>query len=150
MLHTQLKADMKAALKAREDVRLTTLRGLLSAITNELIALRRKPDDALEDDSVLRVITRAVKQRKDSIAQFEKGGRDDLVAKEREELGILEAYLPVQASRKEVAAAVNTALSSLGDVPPNKMGIVVGMAMKELRGNADGAMVQEVVREKLS
>lgn len=150
MLQTQLKEDMKAALKAREEVRLTTLRGLLSACTNELVALKRKPDEALEDDAVLAVIKRAVKQRRDSIEQFEKGGRDDLASKEKEELEILEAYLPAQASREDVEAAVDKALANLGDVDPSKMGIVVGAAMKELQGNADGALVKEVVSEKLS
>jgi len=150
MLHQQLKEDMKAALRARAEVRLTTLRGLLSAITNELVALKHKPDEILDDKDVLNVIKRAVKQRKDSIEQFEKGNRDDLAQREKEELAILEVYLPAQASREDVEAAVDRALASLGDVDPSKAGIVVGAAMKELQGNADGAMVKEVVAEKLS
>ncbi|MAZ67645.1 glutamyl-tRNA amidotransferase [bacterium] len=150
MLHAQLKGDMKAALKAREEVRLTTLRGLLSACTNELVTLKRKPDEVLEDDSVLTVIRRAVKQRKDSIEQFEKGGRSDLADKEKEELTILEAYLPAQASREEIEAAVDKALASIGDDGPSKTGIVVGIVMKELLGNADGALVKEIVSTKLS
>jgi len=141
---------MKAALRARAEVRLTTLRGLLSAITNELVALKHKPDEILDDKDVLNVIKRAVKQRKDSIEQFEKGNRDDLAQREKEELAILEVYLPAQASREDVEAAVDRALASLGDVDPSKAGIVVGAAMKELQGNADGAMVKEVVAEKLS
>ena len=149
MLHTQLKEDMKAALKARDDVRLTTLRGLLSAITNELVARKRKPDEVLEDDGVRAVIKRAVKQRRDSIEQFERGGRDDLAAKERAELAVLEAYLPAQASREEIEAAAEKVLSSLGAVDPQKAGVVVGAVMKELNGNADGALVKEVVTEQL-
>ena len=150
MLHTQLKDDMKAALKAREQMRLTTLRGLLSAITNELVAQKRKPDEMLEDDGVLSVIKRAVKQRKDSIEQFEKGGRPELAEKEREELAVLEAYLPAQASREDIATAVDAVLADMGDVDPSKSGIVVGAVMKKLQGNADGALVKEVVSEKLA
>lgn len=151
-LHDTLKNEMREALKAREEVRLTTLRGILSAITNELVTLKRKPDEVLEDDGVLTVIKRAVKQRKDSIEQFEKGGRDDLVQREKEELVILEAYLPAQATTEEIESAVNKALVTLGDVDPStiKVGIVVGAVMKELSGNADGAVVKEIVSKKLS
>jgi len=149
MLQEQLKTDMKTALKARDELRLTTLRGVLSAITNELVAQKRKSDEAATDDDVLAVLKRAVKQRKDSIEQFEKGGRQDLADKEKAELAILEAYLPAQASREEVEAAVQRALDAAGDVDLSKVGIVVGLAMKELRGNADGTLVKEVVTEKL-
>jgi len=140
---------MKEALKAREEVRLTTLRGIISAVTNELVALKRKPDETLEDEGVLAVIKRAVKQRKDSIEQFEKGGRDDLVQREQAELAILKAYLPAQASAEEVEVAVDKALATLGEVDPSKMGIVVGAVMKEMGGNVDGALVKEVVAKKL-
>lgn len=149
MLHQQLKEKMIAALKAREEVTLTTLRGILGAITNELVAQRRKPDEMLEDDGVLSVIKRAVKQRKDSIEQFEKGGRDDLVSREKEELVILEEYLPSQASREEIEAVVVKVIESQGEIDPSKMGIVVGAVMKELAGNADGSIVKEIVAEKI-
>ena len=141
---------MKVALKARDEVRLTTLRGILSAITNELVALRRKPDEVLEDDSVLAVIKRAVKQRKDSIEQFEKGGRADLAQREKEELTVLEAYLPAQASSEEITAAVKKVIATLGEIDSSKGGIVVGAVMKELAGNADGSLVKEIVTKQLS
>lgn len=150
MLHTTIKEDMKAALKAREELRLTTLRGVLSAITNELLTQRKKPDEMLDDGSVLQVIKRAVKQRKDSIEQFETGGRDDLAQKEKEELAILETYLPAQASREEVEAAVDAVIAELGSVDPTKSGVVVGMVMKKLAGNADGNLVKEMVGAKVS
>lgn len=150
MLHTQLKEDTKTALKARDELRLTTLRGLLSAITNEVVAQKRKPDEILEDDGVLTVIKRAVKQRKDSIEQFEKGGRDDLAQKEKEELAILETYLPAQMSREDIEVVVTRVLETMPEVELSKMGIVVGAVMKELQGNADGALVKEIVTEKLS
>lgn len=150
MLHDTLKSDMKDALKAREEMRLTTLRGIISAITNELVAQKRKPDEALDDDGVLTVIKRAVKQRKDSIEQFEQGGRSDLADKEKEELAVLEQYLPAQASREDIEAAVAKVLTEMDDVDPTKSGIIVGKAMKELQGNADGTLVKEVVSEKIS
>lgn len=141
---------MKEALRARDEVRLTTLRGLLSAITNELVALRRKPDEILEDDGVLSVIKRAVKQRKDSIEQFTNGNRPELAEKEQAELAILEAYLPASASREDITAAAQKVIASLGEIDPQKSGIVVGAVMKELSGNADGAVVKEVVAELLA
>ena len=104
----------------------------------------------LDDGSVLQVIKRAVKQRKDSIEQFETGGRDDLAQKEKEELAILETYLPAQASREEVEAAVDAVIAELGSVDPTKSGVVVGMVMKKLAGNADGNLVKEMVGAKVS
>tara|TARA_A100001015_G_scaffold310578_2_gene412262 strand:- start:2282 stop:2734 length:453 start_codon:yes stop_codon:yes gene_type:complete len=150
MLHAQLKEDMKTALKAREELRLSTLRGLLSALTNELVAQRRKPDELLEDDGVLSVIKRAVKQRKDSIEQFDKGGRTDLADKEKSEMEILEEYLPTQMSREDIGEAVVRVLETMPDAELRKAGIVVGAVMKELQGNADGAVVKEIVTDKLS
>ena len=85
---------MVEAMKAKDILRLNVIRGLLASFTNEAIAKRRKPDEELSDDEVLIVISRAVKQRKDSIEQFEKGGRKDLVEVEKSELVILETYLP--------------------------------------------------------
>lgn len=141
---------MKTALKAHESLRLTTLRGLLAACTNELIAHKQKPDEQLDDDGVLAVVKRAVKQRKDSIEQFEQGGRPELAKQEREELAVLEEYLPAQASREDIEKAVQESLASLGDIDPSKSGIVVGAVMKALGGNADGAVVKEIVAEKLA
>ncbi len=150
MLHTKLKEDMREALKARNEMRLTTLRGLISAVTNELVALKRKPDEILDDEGVQAVIKRAVKQRKDSIEQFQKGGRTDLVDKEKEELGVLAEYLPKEASREEIEVVVTRVLESMGEIDPTKSGIAVGAVMKELKGNADGVVVKEIIDEKLS
>tara|TARA_B100000745_G_scaffold292473_1_gene233379 strand:+ start:38352 stop:38804 length:453 start_codon:yes stop_codon:yes gene_type:complete len=150
MLHTQLKDDMRESLRARDEVRLSTLRGLISAITNELVTRKQKPDEHLDDDGVLTVIKRAVKQRKDSIEQFEKGDRADLADKERAELAILEAYMPALASREEISKAVASAMTTMGQVDPGKSGIIVGMVMRELDGNADGALVKEIVWEMLN
>lgn len=147
---------MKEAMKAKDAVRLNVLRGLLAAFTNELIAKGRKHDEParttdgvqsggeLSDEEALNVISRAVKQRKDSIEQFEKGNRADLVEAEKAELKILETYLPVQMSRDEVLAYVRQRQSEL-NMDKEKAGQLMGLIMKELRGKADGALVKEAV-----
>ena len=150
MLHEQLKADAKDALKAREEVRLNTLRGLLSTITNELVSLKRKPDEVLEDDAVQGVVKRLAKQRKESIEQFSAGGREELAEKEREELKVLEQYLPAQATDEDIMSAVDAVLEELPDMDASKSGQVVGMAMKKLEGNADGVRVKEIVAQKIN
>lgn len=141
---------MKEALKARDEVRLTTIRGLLSAITNELVANQRKPDEILEDEGVRSVVKRLVKQRKDSIEQFENGGRHDLAERERAELAVLEEYMPAQASEEVITETAQRVIASLPSVDPAKSGIVIGAVMKELGGNADGTKVKEIVSQLLS
>lgn len=142
--HT-VREDMKTAMRAKDAVRLTTLRGLLSAFTNELVSLKRKPTDTLEDAEALAVIKRAVKQRKDSIEQFTAGGRDDLAESEQAELAILESYLPAMASPQEIQKVAETKKAELGVTDKSKMGILVGAVVKEFNGNADGAVIKQIV-----
>ena len=101
-LHKDIHSKIKEAMIAHETVRLTVLRGLISAFTNELVAKGKKPQDELTDDEAVAVIRRAVKQRKDSIDQFTKGNRLDLVASEEAELNILETFLPKMMSRDDI------------------------------------------------
>ena len=105
-LHEEIKGQIKDAMMAKDAVRLTTLRGLVSAFTNELVATQRKPQDFLTDEEVLAVIKRGVKQRKDSIQQFTDGGRDDLAESEQAELTILEKFLPQMMSREDIKKVV--------------------------------------------
>ena len=135
---------MIEAMKARDAVRLGVIRGLLSSFTNEAVAKKRKPDEELSDEDVLSVITRAVKQRKDSIEQFEKGGRADLADAEKSELKILETYLPQQMSREEVLAYVKQKNMEL-NMGKEKSGQFMGIIMKDLKGRTDGTMVKEVI-----
>src|ERR1035437_10018743 len=103
MLLTQkVREDMKTAMKARETLRLETLRGALAAFTNELVAKRNKPTEELTDPEAVAVFKRLAKQRKDSAEQFEKGGRPELALKEKNELKIIEEYLPAGAPRAEI------------------------------------------------
>ena len=94
MLHEQIKNNIKEAMMAHDTVRLETYRGMLSAFTNELVSKNRKPNEILGDEEAIAVITRLSKQRKDSIEQFKKGNREDLVKEEEAQLAILETYLP--------------------------------------------------------
>lgn len=142
-LQTDIKGQMIEAMKAKDTVRLSVIRGLLSAFTNEAVSKGKKPDEMLTDDDALAVISRAVKQRKDSIEQFEKGGRSDLADSEKAELAILQAYLPAQMSREEIFAYVKEKAAT--GVEPDKKNQFMGSLMKELKGKADGNLVKEAV-----
>ena len=135
---------MILAMKAKDQVKLTVIRGLMSAFTNELVAKGRRPDEALSDDEALTVITRAVKQRKDSIEQFTNGGRADLAESEQAELNVLQSYLPAQMSREEVETFVKAKIASEAPTK-DKAGQFTGSVMKELKGKVDGTLVKEVV-----
>lgn len=144
MLQENLKIQLKEAMIAKNQVAMDVIRGIMSACTNELVAKGKKPQEVLEDVEVLAVITRLAKQRKDSIEQFEKGGRQDLVLEEKSQLEILEKYLPEQMSESEVLSFVNSKMSELG-LDLSKKGIVMATMMKELKGKADGTVVKKVV-----
>lgn len=149
-LHAQIKEQIKEATKARDAVRLGVVRGLTASFTNELVSLKRKPTDELTEEEVLNVIRRAVKQRKDSIEQFAKGGRQDLVEIEKAELAILETYLPAQMERDEVMKIAKAKMVELGVTDKSKQGMFMGTMMKELKGKADGDTVKSVVGELLN
>ncbi|MDO8590178.1 MAG: GatB/YqeY domain-containing protein [bacterium] len=144
-LHQDIREQMKEAMKARDALRLNVIRGLLASFTNEAVSKKRKPDEELSDEEVLTVIGRAVKQRKDSIEQFEKGGRTDLAEVEKSELSILETYLPQQMSKDEIVAYVKSKQAELGMTDPAKKNQFMGTIMKELKGKADGTLVKEVI-----
>lgn len=144
-LHEDIKNGIKEAMKARDTIRLEVMRGLSTAFTNELVASGRTPQDMLTDEQALAVITRSAKQRKDSIEQFTKGGRMDLVAEEKPQLEILEAYLPKMMDKSEVEAIAKAKQSELGITDSTKKGMIMSALMKDLKGKADGAVVKEVV-----
>jgi len=145
MLHEQIKNGIKDAMLGKDEVRLRTLRSMVAAFTNELVAKERKPNEMLNDEDVLIVISRLAKQRKDSINQFKKGNRQDLVKAEEAELAILETYLPKMMNRSEVEkiARLKKEGSSINDA--TKKGALMSALMKELKGKADGTLVKEVV-----
>lgn len=149
-LHEDIKAELKEALKAKEAVRLRTIRGMLTAFTNELVASGKTPQDTLEDDTTRAVIKRLAKQRKDSIEQFEAAGRTELAAVEKEELVVLESYLPQLMSQEQIRPIAEAKKAELGVDDKSKMGILIGAVMKETAGQADGADVKAVVESLLS
>jgi len=143
-LHQDIKKQMIEALKAKDTLRLNVIRGLLSAFTNEAVSKKRKPDEVLSDEEALVVISRAVKQRKDSIEQFEKGGRPELAEVEKSELAILGTYLPTQMSQEEVVVFIKKKQVEL-NMDKSKKGQFMGIIMKDLNGQADGSMVKEII-----
>lgn len=136
---------MTESMKARDAIRVSVLRGLISAFTNELVATGRKPTETLTNDEALAVIKRAARQRKDSIEQFTAGGRKDLADKEEQELKILEGYLPAQMGSEEIMKVARAKKEELGVTDKTKVGVLVGAVMKELKGKADGSDVKAVV-----
>jgi len=147
MLHTQIKDELKNAMKAHDAAKLRTVRSMLTAFMNELVATNRKPQDILPDTDVLAVIKRLSKQRKESILQFDAAGRTDLSDPEKEELAILESYLPQMMSREEIRPIVEKKIAEMGEIDKSKMGMLIGSLMRELTGKADGADVKAVVEE---
>jgi hypothetical protein len=145
MLHEQIKNKIKEAMLAHDSVSLETYRGMLSAFTNELVSKNRKPNEILSDEEALAVITRLSKQRKDSIEQFAKGNREDLVKEEQAQLFILETYLPKLMDKAEVEKIAQSKKEELSIVDATKKGMLMSALMKDLKGKADGALVKEVV-----
>lgn len=149
MLSEKVRKELTEAMRAKDSLKMNTLRGLLAAFTNELVAKGIKPQEQISDADALNVIKRAVKQRKDSIEQFRKGGREDLAQKEEAELKILETYMPAQMSREQIEVVAKQMKDKLGVTDKSKIGVLVGAVMKELKGQADGAVVKEVVESLL-
>lgn len=145
MIRDQIKEEVKEAMRAKNQDKLTVLRGLLSAFTNELVANGKTPQDEISDDEALAVIKRASKQRKDAIDQFTKGGRPELAEDEQKELGIIEAYLPQMMSQDEIRPTAEKKKEEMGVTDKSGMGQLMGAIMAELKGQADGGDVKEVV-----
>ncbi|OGZ03768.1 MAG: hypothetical protein A2648_02330 [Candidatus Lloydbacteria bacterium RIFCSPHIGHO2_01_FULL_41_20] len=145
MLHKQIHEELKDAMRAKDTIRLNVLRGLLSAFTNELVTKKRKPSEELDDNEAIEVIRRGIKQRKDSIGQFEKGGRKDLADNEKAELPHLERYLPIQMTEAEISPLVEAKMKELGVSDKAGAGKLLGALMKDLKGKADGTLVKNIV-----
>jgi len=145
-LKDQITEDMKTAMRAKEVTRLGTIRLLLAAIKQREVDERVVVDDA----GVLAIVEKLIKQRKDSIEQFTKAGRDDLVAVEQAEMIILQDYLPEQLSDEEIAAAVSAAVTACGASGPQDMGKVIGILKPQLAGKADMGKVSGLVKAALA
>ncbi|HYF28741.1 MAG TPA: GatB/YqeY domain-containing protein [Candidatus Paceibacterota bacterium] len=144
-IHESIKAGIPEALRAKDEVRLRTYRSLAAAMTNEVVAKKRKPDEFLTDEEAMAVLKRAANQRKDSIQQFEAGGRSELAATEQEELAVIEALLPTQMGKEEIEAIARAKMAEMGITDKKDMGRFMGALMQEFKGRADGGDVKAVV-----
>jgi uncharacterized protein YqeY len=145
-INTRLNDEMVIAAKARDKIRLSAIRMLKTALHNKEIDLMRP----LNESETLQIISGMVKQRKDSIEQFAKGGRTDLVEKEEAELKVVQEFMPAQMSDDEVVSIIQKAITEAGAVSVKDMGKVMKVLMPQLTGKADGKMVGEKVKELLS
>ncbi len=145
-LKEQISEDMKAAMRAKDSGRLATIRLINAAIKQKEVDERIE----LNDDQVLSVIEKMIKQRKDSITQFEAGGRQDLADIEKAELVVLNAYMPAQMTEAEVQAEVAAAVAATGAAGPQDMGKVMGVLKPRLAGRADMTAVSAMVKAALA
>jgi uncharacterized protein len=147
-LKEKIASDLKDAMKSGDTLRRDVLRLVDSAIKNTEIE-KKKREDGLSDEEVLEVIGRGVKQRQDSIRQFEEGGRPELAEKERAELEMILPYLPAQLSEDEIIVIVSEVISNSAKVTSSDLGKVMGQVMARVKGKADGNLVREIVKKQL-
>jgi len=141
----RLNQDMKQAMKDKAAGKLSVIRMVKAALKNEEINKGR----LLSEDEELTILTRELKQRRDSLQEFEKAGREDLAEKTREEIAVLTEYLPAQLSEDEIRQIVREAISATGAVSKKEMGKVMGAIMPKVKGRADGTLVQKIVSDEL-
>lgn len=146
MLKETLARDLKDAMRAKDTIRLGAIRMLQSAIMTE----EKKAGQPLDTDTLVAIVQKQAKQRRDSIQQFESGGREDLAERERAELTWIEMYQPKQASDEDIHSVVHAIVQRTGATTMKDMGRVMGEAMSELKGVADGNRVRVVVQQLLS
>jgi uncharacterized protein YqeY len=145
-LEEKLNEDLKNALKAGEKTKISTLRMTINEIKNRKIADR---SEKLEDEKVVGIIQKKVRQHKESIEQFKRGGREDLAKKEEEELAVLKEYMPEEISPEELEKIVSESIAETGASSPKDMGKVMKAVMGRVQGRADGKVISEIVKKKL-
>ena len=150
MLRDRLDTDLKNAMRTKDASRVRTLRSIRAALQQKEIEKRGQDKTLLSEEEIVAVLQKQAKQRHDSIEQYEKADRSDLVEIEREELLIIEEYLPSQASDEEVRSVVEEVIREVGAVSMADMGKVMGKAMSRLKGKADGRRINEQVKQLLS
>jgi uncharacterized protein YqeY len=149
-LKEQIGEDIKTAMKAKDKLRLQTVRSIKEAILDKEVELRPKGQESLTPEQEIELLSQQAKQRRDSIEQFNNAGRDDLADKESQELAIIETYLPEQASESEIEAIIEGIIADSGASSLKDLGKVMGPAMQQLKGKADGKKIQALVKSKLS
>ncbi len=148
-LKARISEDIKSAMKARDKVRLETVRSIKKTLLEKEVSLRPSGQDELTDTQELEVLTQLAKQRRESIEQYTQAGRSDLAETEAAELGIIEEYMPRQWSDDEVAAALDRIIAQVGATSLKDLGKVMGPAMQQLKGKAEGKKVQAIAKTKL-
>jgi|TARA_B100001750_G_C15187064_1_gene436987 uncharacterized protein YqeY len=145
MLRETIDSDLKEAMRNREALKRTVLRTMLSEIRNAEI----NSQTTLDDEGIISVLTKQVQQRKDSVEAYEAANRQDLVAKETEEINIISVYLPEQLPQEEIEQIIDSAISQSGASSLDDMGKIMGLVMPQVRGRADGKIVNTIVTSKL-
>jgi len=148
-IYATILADLKQSMLARDEARTQVLRSIKAALLEKEVSIRTGGAATLTDEMVMDVLIKATKQRRDSLDQFEKAGREDLAKIERDELALIENYLPVKLTAEEIEAEVVAAITTLGATTPADMGKVMGYLTPKLKGKADGAIISQLVRSKL-
>jgi uncharacterized protein YqeY len=150
-LREQLMDDLKEAMRQQDDVRKRGIRSVIAAMKKAETELDKSGQRvSLADDDILALIAKQAKERQESIDEFRRGGREDLVAEEEAELAILESYLPEQLSREEIEAEVRQIIAEVGATGPQDMGKVMKPVMARFRGRVDGKLANQIVRELLA
>ncbi len=148
-LKERISDDIKSAMKAQDKIRLETVRNIKKVILEKESALRPSGQESLTEEQEVEIVVQLAKQRRDSIAQYQQAKRTDLANQEAQELTILEEYLPKQLSDDEISQVIDDIISQAGATSAKDMGKVMGAAMQQLKGKADGKKVQEMVKAKL-
>jgi uncharacterized protein YqeY len=147
--YEKLVADLKKAMLARDEKTTRVLRSLKAALLEKEVSIRTGGEATLTEEQVMDVFIKATKQRKDSLTQFENAGREDLASIERDELVIIDAYLPKKLTPEELEAEIVAAIASVGAAAPSDMGKVMGYLTPRLKGRADGSEISRIVKSKL-
>ncbi len=145
-LQERLQEDLRNAMRQKDELRRTILRMVRAAIQNEEIALQKQLDDA----GVLKILATQVRQHQESITEFQRGKRLDLVEKEEAELAIIRQYMPHQLSQEEISQIARDTIAKVGAIGPSDVGKVMGQLMPQLRGRADGSQVSQIVAQLLT
>ncbi len=148
-LRSQIDADIKTAMKAKDKIRLETVRSIKKVLLEKEVSLRPQGQEELTEAQEIELLAQQAKQRRDSIEQYQKAGREDLAQQESQELEIIESYLPQQLSDQEVGTIIDEIIAQVGASSAKDMGKVMGPAMQRLKGRTDGQKIQAMVKEKL-
>ncbi len=149
-LKDRISEDIKQAMKAKDKVRLETVRSIKKVLLEKEVSVRPQGQESLTETQEIEVLAQQAKQRRESIEQYRQAGRDDLADKEAQELAIIEEYLPKQLSDEEISAVVDEIIASVGATSAKDLGKVMGPAVQRLKGKAEGQKIQAIVKAKLT